>query len=219
MDVFGGAWTDYIHKISENWIQRIRSEDTVIIAGDISWAMRLEEADEDFAFLGRLPGNKIILKGNHDYWWSSLKKMQTRWPDFRFLYNNYQVYSDVAICGTRGWICPGSSGFSQQDEVIYQRELTRLENSLRQAETAGYERRIGVLHYAPTNERLEPSGFTALFERYGVERVVYGHLHTEYGFRAGISGIFNGVDYQLVSADYRAFIPLCVLEQEDEAKI
>jgi len=216
MDVFGGVWTNYIEKIRENWIAQIKPEDVVILAGDITWAMRLEEADADFEFLDQLPGQKIVLKGNHDYWWSSIKKMQTRWPNFRFLYNNFQVYSDVAICGTRGWVCPGSSGFTVEDDVIYRRELLRLENSLKQAKSAGYKRLIGVLHYAPTNEKLESSGFTELFERYEVELVVYGHLHTEFGFKAGITGNFGGVEYRLVSADYREFIPLCLLEEKNE---
>jgi len=216
MDVFGGVWTDYIEKIRENWVALIKPEDVVILAGDITWAMRLEEADADFEFLDQLPGQKIVLKGNHDYWWSSVKKMQTRWPNFKFLYNNFQVYSDVAICGTRGWVCPGSNGFTEKDEAIYQRELLRLENSLKQAKAAGFQRIIGVLHYAPTNEKMESSGFTELFERYGVELVVYGHLHTEFGFKAGIAGNFSGVEYRLVSADYRAFIPLCLLEEKNE---
>ena len=213
MDIFGGAWIDYVEKIEENWTRTVSPEDVVILAGDISWAMRLEEADEDFAFLDRLPGQKIVLKGNHDYWWASLKKMQERWPNFKFLYNNYQVYSDIAICGTRGWVCPGSSGYTPKDDVIYQRELIRLENSLKQAVTAGYSRLIGVMHYAPTNEKLEPSGFTELFERYGVDKVVFGHLHTEFGFKSGLTGLYNDVDYQLVSADFRKFVPLC-LESE-----
>lgn len=211
MDVFGGAWTDYVEKIRTQWTQTILPEDTVIIAGDLSWAMRMEEADEDFRFLDRLPGEKIIVKGNHDYWWSSLKKMHDRWPNFKFLYNNFYVYNDYGICGTRGWACPGSSGYKPEDEVIYQRELLRLENSLKQAKAAGLDKIIGVLHYAPTNEKFESNGFTGLFEKYGVEKVVYGHLHTEFGFKAGMTGVINGIDYALVSADYLAFTPLRVL--------
>ena len=213
MDVFGGAWIDYVETIKTNWTSTVKPEDVIILAGDISWAMRLEEADEDFAFLDRLPGQKIVLKGNHDYWWASLKKMQARWPNFKFLYNNYQVYSESAICGTRGWLCPGSSGFTAKDDVVYQRELLRLENSLKQARLDGYRKLIGVMHYAPTNEKLEPSGFTELFERYGVEKVVFGHLHTVFCFKAGLSGCLNSVEYHLVSADYRKFVPLC-LESE-----
>lgn len=212
MDIFGGEWTDYVEKIKDQWLKTIQPSDVVVLAGDLSWAMRLEEADEDLEFLDQLPGEKILLKGNHDYWWSSLKKMQKRWPNFKFLHNNYQTYSGIAICGTRGWLCPGSGAYTAQDEAIYRRELLRLENSLRQARDAGYKKMIGVLHYAPTNEKFEPSGFTSLFEAYGVETVVYGHLHTEYGFKAGLTGNFQGVEYHLVSADFRKFVPLCLIQ-------
>jgi hypothetical protein len=208
MDVFGGEWTDYIHKIKWSWHENIQAEDTVIVAGDISWAMRLEEAHTDLDFLDTLPGQKILLKGNHDYWWSSLSKMQNAWPNFKFLHNNFHIYSDIGICGSRGWLCPGSSAFTPEDEIIYRRELLRVENSLKQARAAGYEKLIGVLHYAPTNEKFEPSGFTELFEAYGVTHVIYGHLHTDHGFKAGLTGTFRGVDYHLVSADFRKFKPL-----------
>lgn len=213
MDIFGGEWTDYIDKIKLSWNEMIQPEDTVIVAGDISWAMRLDEAETDLEFLNTLPGKKILLKGNHDYWWTSLSKMKNRWPEFEYLYNNYHMYSKYGICGSRGWLCPGSTTFTPEDEIIYRRELLRVENSLKQAKTSGCNNLIGVLHYAPTNEKFETSGFTDLFEAYGVSQVVYGHLHTEHGFKAGLSGSFRGVDYHLISADFRKFKPLRIITE------
>lgn len=211
MDVFGPRWERHYEKIEENWKSFVSPGDTVLIPGDISWAMYLEEAAGDLDWIERLPGRKILLRGNHDYWWGSLKKMRDIFPDFTFLQNNHAVYEGIAICGTRGWICPNDSRFDEHDEKIYRRELMRFEMSLASAEKAGLKRKIAMLHYPPTNDRLEPSGFLDLVERYKVETVLYGHLHNIKSYASGIKGIVGGANYELVSSDYIDFKPKLIL--------
>lgn len=205
MDVFGENWTNYDKKIAESWKENVKEEDIVLIPGDISWAIKLSDAMVDLKWIDDLPGKKILLKGNHDYWWSSLTKMSELFESISFLYNNFYSYKDYAICGTRGWNCPSESNFSLDDEKIYKRELLRLKLSLDAAKANGYTKFIVMTHYPPTNDKKEPSGFTEIFEQYGVEKVVYGHLHTRGSFGASIQGDFNGVEYSLVSCDYLDF--------------
>ena len=128
MDIFPG-WNDYVERLEKNWRKLIKPEDTIVLAGDISWAMRLTDTRKDFEFLQSLPGQKIIMKGNHDYWWTSLKKMQQATEGkFMFLQNNFFACGDVAVCGSRGWILPSSEAFTDDDRHIYLREGIRLEN-------------------------------------------------------------------------------------------
>lgn len=204
MEVFGEHWESHYEKIREDWLSKVSPGDTVIIPGDVSWAITFEGAKQDLSWIDRLPGKKIIFKGNHDYWWVSKAKMDNTFPTIQFVHNTYALYGDIAICGTRGWICPGD-GFTAEDEKIYKREVMRLEYSIKQAVAAGYVKIIGVLHFPPTNEKKEPSGFTEIFERYGVKQVVYGHIHAKNNFRYALKGLFRGIDYQLTSCDYLDF--------------
>lgn len=204
MEIFGAHWEAHFEKIKADWMSRVLPEDTVILPGDTSWAITFEGARKDLDWLDELSGNKVIFKGNHDYWWVSKKKMDVAYPRFKFVHNTFTAYEDVAICGTRGWVCPNEA-FTPEDEKVYKRELMRLENSIIQAVQAGYDKIIGVLHFPPTNEKKEPSGFTEIFEKYGVKNVVYGHVHGKSNFKNALNGNFRGIQYYLTSCDYLDF--------------
>ncbi len=211
MDIFGDHWFEHYEKIRENWIKQVNEHDTVLIPGDISWAMKLEEAIVDLKWIHELPGKKILIKGNHDYWWGSISRLNQLFDNMNFLQNNFYPYGDYAICGTRGWICPNGYRFTEQDEKIYRREEQRLRTSLELAQRAGCEKKIVMLHYPPTNDDLAPSLFTSLCEEYKVEQVVYGHLHGEEAYGAGLKGTFQNVAYNLISCDYLNFDLRCLL--------
>ena len=208
MDVFGTQWENHHEKIKYHWEETVREEDMVLIPGDISWAMRLDEAMIDLKWIEQLPGKKVLLRGNHDYWWGSVTKLNALFPDMFFLQNNSTSYEDYIICGTRGWLCPNLYKFDAQDEKIYNRELQRLRISLEKGLAQGNKRIIVMTHYPPTNDKMEPSAFTKIYEDYGVEKVVYGHLHGADGFRGALQGIHGGVAYHLTSCDYLDFKPL-----------
>lgn len=211
MDIFGEHWSKHDEKIKENWISKIKEEDTVLIAGDISWAMKSDESEEDLKWIESLPGRKIISKGNHDYWWGSISKLNSMFSNTKFLQNNFYEYGDYAICGTRGWICPGGDKFTAHDEKIYNRESIRLKLSLDEAKKKGFSKFIVMLHYPPTNERFEESEFTKICSEYRVEKVVYGHLHGKCLNRV-LEGEFNGVNYIMTSADFLDFNPKKIME-------
>jgi len=211
MNIFGEHWKEHDNTIKKNWIDSINDSDTVLIPGDISWAMTIEEACFDLDWIHSLPGRKILIKGNHDYWWSSIKKLNSLYDNLHFLQNNYFVYEDIAICGTRGWICPNNHKFSDQDNKIYERELHRLKLSLDQAVKNKYADIFVITHYPPTNDHFDPSGFTEIYEDYGVKNVFYGHLHGKESFDAGLKGNINGVTYYLTSCDFLDFKPLKIL--------
>lgn len=210
MDIFGNRWEGHALKLADNWKSQITPEDAVILAGDISWALKFAEARADLEWLEELPGKKILVRGNHDLWWTGVKKMNRLFDGMLFLQNNAISIGEVTVCGSRGWICPGTDGFDEQDQKLYKRELLRLEMSLEDALKRGLEPIIGVLHFPPTNDKLQPSGFTRLFEQAGVRTVVYGHLHGEDAYRNGLKGILNGVQYHLVSLDYLDCSPLLI---------
>lgn len=201
MDVFGDSWIDHWRRLEENWRRKITDGDTVIIAGDISWALKLDEALADLAWIDGLPGEKVILKGNHDLWWSGIRKMNSLFDSVSFMQNTCHMVGDTAICGSRGWICPGSEGFSDDDMKIYRRELLRLEMSLKDAAEKGADKIIGVLHYPPLNDKKQMSGFTDLFEKYGVRKVYFGHLHGQDAKKNRSPVSVNGISYRLVSLD------------------
>ena len=206
MDVFGEAWRDHAGRIESAWRETVGSEDAVLVPGDISWAMQLSGASPDLAFVGRLPGRKILLRGNHDYWWSAVGKVRSALTgDTLALQNDSFTLGDYAVCGTRGWICPGANGFGPEDEKIYQRECMRLEMSLGKAEPG--KTILAMLHYPPFSEKQPDSGFTELLEAYHVETAVYGHLHGAAAHRTAFEGEKNGVTYACVAADYLAFRP------------
>lgn len=202
MDVFGDVWRGHEQKIRQDWDDRVSGDDTVIIAGDISWAMRLDEAMADLAWIHERPGRKVLIKGNHDLWWNGITKLNSLYEDLFFLQNTCFPAGDFVVCGTRGWVCPGSEGFTEQDQTIYLRESLRLRASLDAA--AAYDGReiIGVMHYPPTNDKFQPSAFTQQFEQADAKHVYYGHLHGEDAYKKGLRGNLNGVRYELISLDY-----------------
>lgn len=213
MDIFGEQWLRHHEKIKENWQRLITDEDTVLIPGDVSWAMNMEQARVDLEWIHELKGKKILLRGNHDYWWSSVTKLNLLFEDMSFLQNNFYEYKEYAICGTRGWICPNENKFEAQDEKIYQRELQRLKLSLDGARKKGFGRIIVMTHYPPTNDKLEPSGFTQIYEEYGVDKVIYGHLHGSESQEYALQGMINGIEYILSSCDYISFSPIRILNE------
>ena len=203
MDIFGPSWVNHHEKVRKNWEEKVGEEDLVIIPGDVSWGLRADEAMADLRWIHRLPGRKVITKGNHDLWWTSVTRLNRLYDDMTFLQNHcYMTAEGIAVCGTRGWICPGTEGFDEHDEKIYNRELLRLEFSLKEAEKAGAKMTIAALHYPPTNDKLQGSGFTRMLEDFNVQMCVYGHLHGKDAFKNGIKGVFNGIEYRLVSLDY-----------------
>ena len=219
MDIYGGEWINHTEKIKNNWETIISEGDTVIIPGDTSWALRLNDAMVDLKWISELPGKKVLIKGNHDLWWNSVNKLNALYNNMFFLQNAFYEADGYAICGTRGWICPGEDDFTLHDEKIYRRELGRLKASLEAAVKAGYQRIdnagrsriLGVLHFPPAGNILRGSGFTEMFEKYGVEKVIYGHLHGKEANEGGFKGIKSGVGYILASTDYLRNIPLRVI--------
>lgn len=209
MNIFGDNWKNHEKKIQESWITTIKNEDTVLLPGDFSWGMTFEEAKLDFEYLNRLPGRKIMLKGNHDYWWGTLNKIKAffksnNFNDIDILYNNSYLVEDKIICGTRGWTI---SGNDEENEKIYKRELLRLEISLKDGiNKYGESKEIIVcMHYPPTNDTLmENSEFIQIMKKYNVKKCVYGHLHGE-AHREAIEGDIGGVEIKLISCDYTGF--------------
>lgn len=219
MDIFGSVWHNHTEKIMDGWNSVVSDGDLVIVGGDISWAMYLKDAYEDFAFLNSLSGKKIIMRGNHDYWWESVTKINKFFKKYSFdtvsvLQNNAFIYENYSISGTRGWILPSSDGFGADDRKVYERELIRLGLSLEYAQKLEKEHpekkyeRLVVMHYPPSDisGRADP-GFAELFERYGVKRCIYGHLH---GSSAHALESFDiaGASCMLVSSDYLGFKPV-----------
>ena len=211
MDIFGEKWAGHPEKIKNNWIKKVNKEDTVLIAGDISWAMNSDSSSIDLQWIEELPGKKILSRGNHDYWWNSITKLNALFENTKFLQNNYYSYEEYAICGTRGWSCPGGDKFTEKDRKIYLRELIRLRLSLDEAKKNGFSKFIVMLHYPPTNDGFEESGFVKIIKEYGVEKVIYGHLHGP-SLKKVLNGKVNGVEYIMTSADFLDFDPKRVLE-------
>ncbi len=203
MDVFGGNWVGYLDKIMADWTDKVGDNDLVLIGGDISWAMNIEDAEKDVRTFAHLKGKKVLIKGNHDYWWSGIGKVRDILPkNFFALQNDSIRFDGVVICGSRCWSVPGSPDFSEQDQKLYLREIERLKLSLKSASKLlqDGDKLIALIHYPPFNVRRESSAFTDLFEEYGVHSVVYGHLHGK-DVRADKLVIKNGVKYYLTSCD------------------
>ena len=210
MDIFGAKWLKHDEKIKENWIKKITDEDTVLIAGDISWSMRSDESKVDLDWIDALPGKKIISKGNHDYWWGGISKLNRMYENTKFLQNNFYTYEDYAICGSRGWILEGSDRFTEKDKKIFDREIIRLKLSLDKAKEAGYENIVVMIHYPPMNEKRENSAFNNLFKEYGVKKVIYGHLHGP-SLANVLNGEHEGIEYLMTSCDFLDFDPKRIL--------
>ena len=213
MDVFGSHWDRHFETISENWRNMISPEDVVLIPGDISWAMQLAEALDDLRAIAELPGTKLLLRGNHDYWWSSLNKLRSALPEKMYVIQNDAMMIDGHVfCGTRGWNFPtAAQGLGEQDEKVYQRELLRLKMSLDQAVKLGGDDLTVMLHFPPLFADGIGTGFTEILESYPVTQVVYGHLHGA-GIKIAFEGEKEGIRYRLVSCDALNFAPVQVLK-------
>lgn len=207
MSIFGAAWENHAQKIKQNWEKVITDEDFCIIPGDISWAMKLEEAVIDLRFIDELPGRKILLPGNHDFWWDSASKLNSMFKTMTFIKNSFAPIGEVAVCGSRGWVCPNDSSFTKHDKKIYLRELGRIETSLRMAKEKGFDNILLALHFPPTNDKKDRSDIICLIEKYGVKSVIYGHLHGNCSYNASLLGTVDGRAYSLVSSDYLGFKP------------
>lgn len=210
MEVFGGAWTGYVDKLREGF-RVLREGDTLVLCGDISWGMSLQDAREDFAFLEQFPGRKLILKGNHDYWWNTATKMERFWQEEGFsnlavLHNNCHFYGELALCGTRGWFYEEDA--NGHNEKVFRRELIRLEASLK---AAGEREKLCFLHYPPCYQGYTCPEILDLLERYQVRACYYGHLHGG-SHRLAVEGVVQGVEYRLAAADYLGFRPKKILD-------
>ncbi len=216
MEVFGRHWQGHWDRLKEAWRNLVAEDDAVLIPGDISWAMTLDQAAVDLDEIAAMPGHKLLLRGNHDYWWSSLQRVRSVLPKGMTALQNDAIRLDGAvISGTRGWTCPGSSAWQGSDEKIYQREIIRLRLTLEDArrKLQPGDKLIAMLHYPPFNERQDPSGFSMLLEEYGVHLAVYGHLH---GLQPGAAfeGEKNNIQYRMVSCDYLGFVPALIWRRE-----
>lgn len=210
MEVFGEHWQNHWLKIKTNWTAKITPADTVIIAGDISWALKLTTALVDLNMINDLPGKKVFLRGNHDFWWSSIKKMTTAVNNVSFfLQNNFTHADEYAICGSRGWSLPQQDFFTTEDLGIYKRELLRIESSLSLATAAGYTKKILALHFPPLLKNNLDTEIVQLCQKYNVAHCVFGHLHGN-DCESAFVGNYCGTNYLLVSADYLNFNPQCL---------
>ena len=203
MNIFGPVWNNHTDKIISSWNELVTDDDVVILAGDYSWAMKLEEVVPDFDFLNNLKGTKIIIRGNHDYWWSSLTKVREKLPKGVYALQNDAIkIGKYIFCGNRGWLIPEGKQNTEENKKIYAREVIRAELSLKAAEKlkTDNEEIIFITHYPPFNNKVEPSEYTKLIESYGVSKVVFGHLHG-YVNPKMIYNEINGVKYYLTSCD------------------
>lgn len=213
MDVFGGKWENYTEKLYENWQKTVSRDDLVIIPGDVSWATYIEETYADFKFINELNGNKVIIKGNHDYWWTTLRKMEkflaeNKFSTIKIIHNTAIGYEDTAICGTRGWSMQ-ECGNAEESEKILSRERQRLILSLEAARKLKKDRIIVGMHYPPADKNNPKSCFTEIMRNYGVDCCVYGHLHS-FAHANAAEGVCDGVNLKLVAGDYVNFTPILV---------
>lgn len=213
MDIFGENWKNHYSKLKENWNSCVTENDTVLIPGDISWSKNLTEVAPDIEFINKMSGKKIFVPGNHDYWWNSTNKLNEAYnkDNMYFLKNNFIDYDGIAVCGSRGWLCPNDTYYTDHDYKIYIREVNRLKMSLESAVNKGYKDIILIMHFPPTNDKKEDSLFLETIFDYPVRKVIYGHLHGESSFDSSYKGNINCVDFILVSADYLDFKPIKIL--------
>jgi predicted phosphohydrolase len=213
MDIFGDHWADHWQQISDSWKKNIDDNDIVLIAGDISWAMNYDDVQDDIDKISSMPGHKVIIKGNHDYWWQSLTKLRNILPAKMYAIQNDAVkIDDYVICGTRGWTCPGTNKFSADDEKIYKREAERLKLSMMKAEREREENtKLAVMmHFPPFNDKQDENLFTQQLEAIKPDIVIYGHLHG-FGAISAFEGNLRGVEYKMTACDFINFMPIKLL--------
>ncbi|MCR5618025.1 MAG: metallophosphoesterase [Clostridiales bacterium] len=222
MDVFSSYWDHYMERISENWKAKVCPEDTVLIPGDVSWATYLDEIDKDFSYIEDLPGKKIISRGNHDYWWTTIKKMEKFTADhgfdsITFLQNRTMQVEDMIVGATRGWLLPGDREFTDGDMKIYEREIIRLGLCIRDMEERdpGHKmKRVIMIHYPPISPTNGNNGFTGKLLEGEVDLCLYGHLHGK-GHKVAREGVVNGTLYRCISSDFLGFDPLLISDLTD----
>ena len=207
MDVLPG-WEDYTRRLQENWCRLVQPEDTVVIAGDISWAMKLEDVERDFAYLHALPGKKLLLKGNHDYWWTTRRKMDTYlcekgFDNLTFVHNSAVPVGEYAVCGTRGWLV---GSMSEEDQKIVNREAGRLKASLDEAQKLG-KTPVVFLHYPPIYDGVRCQPILSLLQQYGIHDCYYGHIHGRQAAKRAPVGEYEGIRMHLLSCDHVKFVP------------
>ena len=211
MDIFGGGWNDYVNKILEGF-SILSPDDTCVLCGDISWGMSLEESIEDFRFINKLPGRKIILKGNHDYWWTTAAKIKAFFAancigNIEILHNNCFFYGGAAICGTRGWLMDLEADDAHNKKVMA-RETSRLRASLLAAGETDVK--LCFFHYPPRFYNMVCKDIVAVMREFGVKNCWYGHIHGD-GHRLAVRGQVEGVVYEMVSADFTGFKPVKII--------
>ena len=210
MDVFGAGWRGHPEAFFQGWREVVREDDLVLVAGDVSWAMRLEDARPDLEAIAALPGTKVLLRGNHDYWWPSLTKLRAALPERMYAIQNDALrFGDVVVAGTRGWVVPGSIGTDPQDQRIFEREVQRLRLSLAAAERLGGSYLVVMLHFPPTNPRGDPSPMLALIEEARPQALVFAHVH---GDAAVHVPELPGTLVRFVAADAVRFRPVVIRE-------
>lgn len=211
MDVFGSRWDNYEERMRENWNKVVTDHDLVVIPGDISWAMYLQDTEADFSYIDKLNGQKLFLRGNHDYWWTTLNKMEAfvqekNFSTIHFLKNTGFLWGDTAICGTRGWTI-AHCGSSAEDKKIYERERQRMVLSLEDARCLPARKILAAFHFPPIDAT--GNGFLDILHNYGVDECIYGHLHGE-SHRVAPQGNVDGIRLKLVACDYLSFMPICI---------
>lgn len=210
MDIFGDNWVNHDQNIIDNWNQLVGDDDLVLVPGDISWALKLEEAKRDLETINNLPGKKVMIKGNHDYWWDSLSKLNKLNLDtIFFLQNNSYIYNNIGIVGTRGWYSKDSEGFTENDEKVFKRELNRLRSSLLTLKDK-VDRIVAMVHYPPFNMDLSPNEFVDIMVEFKVEKCIYGHLHSD-GHKYVVEGNIRDIEFQCVSSDFINFKPILIM--------
>ena len=214
MSIFNG-WQDYQERIEENWRKMVKPDDTVVLAGDISWGMSLQQALPDFRFIDGLPGRKIVLKGNHDYWWTTMRKMEDFLANEGFttisiLHNNHYVYENYGICGTRGWVNGTDNSKDVQDEKVLRREVQRLETSIQSALKAELEPLV-FMHYPPIFANNYNYDILEVLYRYKIKKCYYGHIHGRSAHALCVTNTYDDIDFHLIAGDYVQFMPVKVM--------
>lgn len=215
MDIFGASWDNYVERLQENWQNTVNEEDTVVMPGDFSWAMYIGQSKKDFEFIEKLNGKKILLKGNHDYWWETYNKMskflsENNYSTISILHNNSFMYNKTALCGNRGWIY--SQTMNAEDKQIYDREIGRLRLSIESGLKEEPEHIYVFTHYPPLTNSDIQTPLTEVLKEYGVEKCFYGHLHAN-SHKTAVQGVIDGIEYKLVSSDYLGFMPYKITEE------
>lgn len=212
MDIFGGEWVNYQEKIIANIAQTVTEKDVILIPGDISWALKPEDALKDLLKLDELPGKKLLSKGNHDYWWGTKSKLnKLNLKTIEFLQTNSYIVEDIGVFATRGWMSRDSEDFTEKDKKIFERELARLELSLNSLKHQNLSKKIVMIHYPPFNfSDKAPNDFVDIMKKYRVDICIYGHLHAE-GHKFAVEGSVENIEFHLVSSDYLKLQPKLIL--------